>query len=115
MRSKLSCLVLLLAMSCVVANRSGAAGLPDVPGGRLLLACQNGHDYPIRARAVSDEGELVTGTIHTGRHHAVPLRLIPMGVGYRYAGPGIWVDGLGAEVVLNIGRNFAVPCSVLSE
>jgi hypothetical protein len=38
-----------------------------------------------------------------------------MGVGYRYAGPGIWFDGLRGEAVLNWGKSNATPCTVVQE
>ncbi|EGP07239.1 hypothetical protein CSIRO_2967 [Bradyrhizobiaceae bacterium SG-6C] len=35
-----------------------------------------------------------------------------MGVGYRYAGKGIWLDGHRGNAQLNFGKNNAVACSV---
>jgi len=43
------------------------------------------------------------------------LRLVPMGSGYRYAGPGVWFDGLRGDAVLNWGRPDAVACHVMQE
>lgn len=85
-------------------------------GHGMWLACENGQNYPIQPISVSRENDLVTGyLLRTGTGRAVHLRLIPMGVGYRYAGQGIWFDGLRGEAVLNWGRPDAVPCSVVQE
>jgi hypothetical protein len=75
------------------------------------LACEDGRNYPIRAAAVSEDGDLVTGYLVTG-HGQIHIRLIPMGDGYRYAGRGIWFDGLRADAVLNWGTPRAVNCTV---
>lgn len=91
-----------------------ATGPAGVPG--MVLACQNGANYPIQPIAVSREGDLVTGyMVRTGLGHAVRLRLVPMGNGYRYEGGGIWFDGVRSHAVLNWGRPDAVPCEVLQE
>jgi hypothetical protein len=78
----------------------------------LWLSCEDGRNYPIRAAAISEDGDLVTGYLVTGKSHGVHLRLIPMGDGYRYAGPGIWFDGLRGNAVLYWGRSAAVNCTV---
>jgi hypothetical protein len=85
--------------------RAGASH-PD-----FLLSCDNGRSYPIYAKAVSDAGDLVTGTIVTGHRHA-HIRLIPMGVGYRYAALGLWLDGLRGDAELNFGKHHRVACTV---
>src|ERR1700755_272693 len=59
----------------------------------FILSCDNGRDYPFCPRAISPVGDVVTGMLSISPHTAVKLRLIPMGVGYRYAGRGIWFDG----------------------
>lgn len=105
----------------------GAAGLVLVFGGaafgtglngpqRIWLACENGHNYPLRPAAVSPDGDLVTGyMLKTGTKHAVYLRLMPMGNGYRYTGVGTWFDGVRGKAVLNWGRSDAVPCTVMQQ
>jgi hypothetical protein len=90
----------------------GAQAHELAPG--FLLTCENGRAYPIHARAVTVDGDLVTGTISTGRGR-VHIRLIPMGAGYRYAGPGLWVDGWRTEAALNFGPSKAVACTVTHE
>lgn len=83
---------------------------------RMWLACENGRNYPIHPIAASREHDLVSGyLISTGRGRGIHVRLVPMGVGYRYAGPGIWFDGLRGEAVLNWGKPNATPCTVVQE
>jgi hypothetical protein len=40
------------------------------------------------------------------------VRLVPMGVGYRYIGRGIWFDGLRGDATLFLGKNNAIACTV---
>ncbi len=47
---------------------------------------ENGGTYPLRIRAVSDIGEIVTEYLVVS-HQSVHVRLILMGDGYRAAGP----------------------------
>lgn len=61
---------------------------------------------------MSVTGELVTARIYTAPRSAAYIRLVPMGVGYRYAGKGIWLDGLRGNAQLNFGNNNSVACSV---
>ena len=82
---------------------------------RLALACENGRTYPIRPVAVSGLGDLVTGYIVLGRGHGIHIRLVPMGDGYRYAGSGIWFDGLNNEAVIYWGTPAAVPCTLVQD
>jgi hypothetical protein len=35
-----------------------------------------------------------------------------MGVGYRYAGPGIWLDGYRENALLNFGTHSQVACTI---
>ena len=80
-------------------------------GPGFLLSCENGRNYPVRPIAISQEGDMVTGVLGTGRG-GVHIRLMPMGDGYRYAGRGIWFDGLRNAAVLNWGTLHAVNCVV---
>ena len=94
-----------------------ALGAEQASGQGIWLACENGQNYPIQPLGVSRENDLVTGyLLRTGTGHAVHLRLVPMGSGYRYEGGGIWFDGLRGNAVLNWGRPGAeVPCTVTQE
>jgi hypothetical protein len=57
-------------------------------------------------------GEVVTASLYTGRHRAMHVRMIPMGVGYRYAGRGIWLDGFRENALLNFGKHSQVACTI---
>ena len=89
-----------------VSDDARAADLPIsgsgkiLAGAQLILSCDNGRTYPIRARAVSDQGELVTGYIQTAPRKQHHFRLFPMGTGYRYGGHGFWFDGVRGEATL---------------
>jgi hypothetical protein len=74
----------------------------------ITLVCENAHSYGICPIGVTDAGELVTGT-SPGLMH---MRLIPMGIGYRYAGKGIWFDGKGTAGRLFFGSQRSVACQV---
>jgi len=106
----LGALVLPVAMSTM------AFGNEPMSPQKMWLSCENGRDYPIHPLAVSREYDLVTGyLLTTGHGRGVHLRLVPMGSGYRYAGPGVWFDGLRGDAVLNWGRPDAVACHVMQE
>ena len=77
----------------------------------IVFVCENGQQYPLCPIAVSVVGEVVTASLFTGRH-AAHVRLIPMGVGYRYAGRGIWLDGFRENALLNFGKHVQVACSI---
>jgi hypothetical protein len=104
-----------VVLAAIAIGASGSVGAPAhelAPG--FLLTCENGRAYPIHARAVTVDGDLVTGTISTGRGR-MHIRLIPMGAGYRYAGAGLWADGWRQEAELNVGPSKAVACTVTHE
>ena len=77
----------------------------------IVFVCENGQQYPLCPIAVTVVGEIVTASLFTGRH-AAHVRLIPMGVGYRYAGRGIWLDGFRENALLNFGKHVQVACSI---
>ena len=77
-----------------------------------LLSCENGRSYPIHARAVTVDGDLVTGYLYTGHHHATHIRLVPMGAGYRYIASGVWLDGWRGDAELNFGKHHTLVCTV---
>ncbi len=78
----------------------------------FVLSCDNGRVYPFCPRAVSLAGDVVTGTLITGPYRAIHMRLIPMGVGYRFAGRGVWFDGFHSSAILNFGKYSSVACTV---
>jgi len=77
----------------------------------IVFVCENGQQYPLCPIAVSVAGEVVTASLFTGRH-AAHVRLVPMGVGYRYAGRGIWLDGFRENALLNFGKHAQVACTI---
>lgn len=78
----------------------------------IVLSCENGRQYPMCPIAVSLAGDIVTATLHTGPNRPAYVRLVPMGVGYRYAGRNIWLDGLRENAILNFGKYSSVACTV---
>ena len=105
-----------LALGALVLPLILSATAAQADGQKMWLACENGSNYPIHPVGVSRENDLVTGyLLKTGTGRAVHLRLMPMGNGYRYAGQGIWFDGLRGEAVLNWGQANEVSCSVMQE
>jgi hypothetical protein len=110
--------------AAIAAGALGLAALPASAGGSLsagyangaiALSCENGRLYPFTPRAVSDAGEIVTGYLRTSPHHAIHMRLIPMGDGYRYAGRGIWFDGKREAAVLFFGEYQTTNCVVVRD
>jgi hypothetical protein len=101
------------------ANPAAAADLglmtsgPSAVGScsEIVFTCENGRAYPLCPIAVSVAGEVVTASLFTGRH-AAHVRLIPMGVGYRYAGRGIWLDGFRENALLNFGKHIQIACTI---
>ncbi|MBR0822285.1 hypothetical protein JQ627_30535 [Bradyrhizobium liaoningense] len=78
----------------------------------LVFTCENGRQYPLCPIAVSIEGDVVTASLHTGRSGGVHVRLVPMGVGYRYSGAGVWVDGFRGNALLNFGKHSQIACTI---
>jgi hypothetical protein len=77
----------------------------------LVFACENGHRYPLCPIAVTIDGEVVTASLHTA-YGGTHVRLVPMGVGYRYAGHGVWLDGFRENALLNFGKHTQIACSL---
>ena len=78
----------------------------------IVFTCENGHQYPLCPIAVSIAGEVVTASLYTGPYSATHVRLVPMGVGYRYAGRGIWLDGFRENALLNFGKHSQIACTI---
>jgi hypothetical protein len=92
--------------------------LPAQAGGvcsGLTLTCENGHVYPLCPIAVSDAGEIVTGHLGLAPRHSIHVRLVPMGVGYRYIGRGVWFDGVRGDAILYFGPNRSIACAVVRD
>jgi hypothetical protein len=101
-------------------NSAAAADLGIMTSGRsavgscseIVFTCENGRTYPLCPIAVSVVGEVVTASLYTGRRGATHVRMIPMGVGYRYAGRGVWLDGFRENALLNFGKNSQIACTI---
>jgi hypothetical protein len=108
-----------IALTGMLAPASAADMAPKgikasaVQGG-LQLSCDNGRSYAILAKGVSDAGEMVTGYLVLAPRKQVYFRLVPMTVGYRYAGQGFWFDGIRNEGALK-GKNDSISCTVESK
>ena len=90
-------------------------GAPAVAGGycsELVLSCENGRSYPFCPIAISDAGEIATGHLILSPRRGVHMRLVPMGVGYRYIGRGIWFDGVRGQAMLHFGKHNSIACTV---
>jgi hypothetical protein len=108
--------IALAALALPLSLSATAFGADQTDGQRMWLSCENGSNYPIQRIAVSREGDLVTEyLLRAGTGRSIHLRLMPMDVGYRYAGRGVWFDGLRGEADLNRGRRAAVSCTVAQE
>lgn len=78
----------------------------------IVFVCENGRSYPLCPIAVSVVGEVVTASLYTGRYGPTHVRMIPMGVGYRYAGRGVWLDGFRENALLNFGKHSQIACTI---
>ena len=78
----------------------------------IVFVCENGRSYPLCPIAVSVVGEVVTASLYTGHRGATHVRMIPMGVGYRYAGRGVWLDGFRENALLNFGKRAQIACTI---
>jgi hypothetical protein len=78
----------------------------------IVFTCENGREYPLCPIAVSVVGEVVTASLFTSPRSSMHVRLIPMGVGYRYAGRGVWLDGFRENALLNFGKHTQVACTI---
>jgi hypothetical protein len=100
------------------ASPAAAADLGLISSGvggcsEIVFTCENGRQYPLCPIAVTVTGEVVTASLLTGHHGGMHVRLVPMGVGYRYAGRGIWLDGHRDNALLNFGKHSQVACTIV--
>jgi hypothetical protein len=101
-----------ISLFSAVISASYMTGSARADCADFVLSCDNGRDYPFCPRAISSAGDVVTGTLTVAPHAAVKLRLIPLGVGYRYAGRGIWFDGFQNAAQLFLRKDVATSCTV---
>lgn len=102
----------LLTGLAAVAASSTANAQVTLPGAAYSITCQDGADYVLRSGPVSIPGDVVTARLFLTPRHGVPVRLIPMGMGYRYAGRGVWLDGIREHALLYRTKYAPVPCIV---
>jgi hypothetical protein len=100
--------------SAVQAADLPSGHLSAARAGNLALTCDDGRVYRLQPRAISGDGDLVTGYLLNGPGGQRHLRLIPMGNGYRYSGIGVWLDGIRADATLNFGFHRSTRCQVAS-
>ncbi|HWM48721.1 MAG TPA: hypothetical protein VNR11_17600 [Xanthobacteraceae bacterium] len=113
MRSLRALLIWLGGAVAAISMPAGHASAAGLEVHDLRLSCENGRTYLIRPRGVTVLGELVTGyLVMSGPRRGTYIRLIPMGDGYRYAGPGIWLDGKRQVAELQLSKYRSVPCTV---
>ncbi|EKS39949.1 hypothetical protein HMPREF9696_00961 [Afipia clevelandensis ATCC 49720] len=112
-------LVLGLGLCCAVTLGAGRVAsadegmLPVAPvGGAFVVACENGANYMLQSDPVTYGGDVVTGRFYFAPHRAAKVRLIPMGIGYRYAGKGFWLDGVRNRALLFLHKNRPIACNV---
>jgi hypothetical protein len=109
-------LLLGVALASLPAMLLGSG--PATAGGlctSLVLSCEDGRTYPLCPIAVSDAGEIVTGNFVVAPRRGIHVRLVPMGVGYRYIGRGVWFDGVRSEAILYLGKHRSLTCTVVRE
>ena len=107
-------LLLAIGLTAFSLTHSGSPVLAGGVCGGVTLACENGQSYPLCPIAVSIEGEIVTGQLRV-QGRGVHMRLVPMGVGYRYIGRNIWFDGVRSNAILYFGVHRPVACIVERE
>lgn len=94
------------------APSKATAGGWVAAGANFAVSCENGANYRLRADRASFPGDIVTGQFYLSRHRHLPVRLIPMGEGYRYAGRGIWLDGIRDHALLYLSKYRPLACVV---
>jgi hypothetical protein len=110
--------MLTLGLVCAVVTgasrdaRAGEGPLAAPAAAAFVVACANGANYVLQSDPVTFGGDVVTGRFFLSPRHAVHVRLIPMGQGYRYAGRGLWLDGIRNQAVLFLHKNRPIACNI---
>jgi hypothetical protein len=78
----------------------------------IVFTCENGRQYPLCPIAVSVFGESGNSIIVHSSIQSDSCSADTNGVGYRYAGPGIWLDGYRENALLNFGTHSQVACTI---
>jgi hypothetical protein len=107
---------LVLCGFLVVPSLGGAIKPADaqliVPGASFSISCDNGGNYLLESGPVAAPGEIVTARLYLRPRHGIPVRLFPMGDGYRYAGRGVWLDGIRERALLYLSKYQPTACIV---
>lgn len=110
MRLKFALFGLVVAIG--MAGGAAAVQAEELTGSAFSVDCQDGSVYKLTSGPVLVPGDIVTGHFHLSPRHATPVRLIPMGQGYRYAGHGIWLDGIREHALLYRSKYNPIACIV---
>lgn len=106
----------LTSMGLVALSLAGVAGEVEaqglLPGAGFSISCGDGGNYVLESGPAAAPGDIVTARLRPHGHHAVPVRLVPMGDGYRYIGRGIWLDGIRDRALLYRSSYRPVACTV---
>lgn len=101
-----------LVVAIGMAGGATTALADQLSGGAFSVDCQDGSAYKLTSGPVLAPGDIVTGHLHLSPTHAMPVRLIPMGQGYRYAGHGVWLDGIRERALLYRSKYNPIACVV---
>lgn len=112
MRCGYGVLLGLLVAPLLLCGPSKATAGGWVAGADFAVSCANGANYRLRADRASFPGDVVTGHFYLSRQRSLPVRLIPVGEGYRYAGRGIWLDGIRDHALLYLSKHRPLACVV---
>jgi hypothetical protein len=94
-------------------SMSGAnAQALTLPGAHFAISCENGGNYSLVSGPAVVPGDVVIAHLFLSPHRGLPVRLMPMGIGYRYAGRGVWLDGIREHALLYLSKYHPVACIV---
>lgn len=102
----------LLVLPLLIGATPKADAHDWAPSANFVVSCENGANYRLRSDRASFPGDIVTGHFYLSRKHVMPVRLMPMGEGYRYAGRGIWLDGIRDHALLYLSKYRPLACVV---
>lgn len=112
MRAKFSIAPVLAGVLALGVSAGDAEAKHYSHGAGFVLSCENGANYTLHPGPITLSGDVVTGHLHLSPRRAVHVRLIPMGVGYRYAGRGVWIDGVRERALIYLSKNNPIACTV---
>lgn len=112
MRTRQRVLFGLLAGLSLTCATSGAHAQDYVPGADFAIACENGASYRLSSGSVTFPGDIMTAHLYLSPRHSLPVRLMPVGEGYRYAGRGVWLDGIREHALLYLHKYRPLACVV---